>query len=82
MLFRSVTVHLETKLSEIGEKSVVIESAEGKQKLPADDIILAIGYNPAPAFESAKNVHIVGDAYAVGNLRTVVWRAWEIAESI
>ena len=77
-----VTVHLETKLSEIGEKSVVIESAEGKQKLPADDIILAIGYNPAPAFESAKNVHIVGDAYAVGNLRTVVWRAWEIAESI
>ena len=77
-----VPVHLETKLSEIGEKSVVIESAEGKQKLPADDIILAIGYNPAPAFESAKNVHIVGDAYAVGNLRTVVWRAWEIAESI
>ena len=77
-----VPVHLETKLSEIGEKSVVIESSEGKQKLPADDIILAIGYNPAPAFESAKNVHIVGDAYAVGNLRTVVWRAWEIAESI
>lgn len=77
-----VPVHLETKLSEIGEKCVVIESAEGKQKLPADDIILAIGYNPAPAFESAKNVHIVGDAYAVGNLRTVVWRAWEIAESI
>lgn len=77
-----VPVHLETKLSAIEDKHVVIENKEGSRKLPYDDIILAIGYNPAPAFASAKNVHIVGDAYAVGNLRTVVWRAWEVAESI
>lgn len=45
-------------------------------------MITAVGYNPAPIAKASRHVHIVGDALKVGNLRTVVWRAWEVAEKI
>jgi len=25
-----------------------------------------------------KHVHIIGDAYKVGNLRSVIWQAWDV----
>ena len=25
-----------------------------------------------------KNVYVIGDAKAVGNLRTVIWNAWDV----
>jgi len=77
-----VPVYLESTLSEIKDDSVVIKMKEGTKKIKADSIILAIGYNPAPIAKSSKKVHIIGDAKAVGNLRTVVWGAWEVAEKI
>lgn len=77
-----VKVYLQSKLKEIGDKYVIVEDKNGSQKVACDDIILAIGYTPSPVFEKAKNVHYVGDCYEVGNLRTVVWRAWEVAESV
>ena len=67
---------------EISDKKVRIETKDGQAWIDADDIILAIGYNPNPLSKENKHVHIVGDAYSVGNLRTVVWRAWEVAEKI
>ena len=78
-----VPVHLESKCVEIKKGSVVIENKNGeRQEIKADSVITAIGYNPAPIAKKRKHVHIVGDALSVGNLRTVVWRAWEVAESI
>ena len=35
--------------------------------------------NYQPLAEKKKNVHIVGDACKVGNLRTVIWQAWDVA---
>ena len=77
-----VPVYLESKVVEISDKKVRIETKDGQTWLNADDIILAIGYNPNPLSKENKHVHVVGDAYSVGNLRTVVWRAWEVAEKI
>ena len=77
-----VPVYLESTLSEIKDDSVVIKMKEGTKKIKADSIILAIGYNPAPIAKASKKVHIIGDAKEVGNLRTVVWGAWEVAEKI
>ena len=77
-----VPVYLESKVVEISDKKVRIETKDGQTWIDADDIILAIGYNPNPLSKENKHVHIVGDAYSVGNLRTVVWRAWEVAEKI
>ncbi len=78
-----VPVYLESKCLEITPNSVTIQTKDGeKVEVPADSVITAIGYNPAPIAKKGKHVHIVGDALSVGNLRTVVWRAWEVAEKI
>ena len=78
-----VPVYLESKLLQIGDGFCLISDKDGKSiKIKTDNIITCIGYKPAPLAEKGKNVHIVGDALKVGNLRTVVWRAWEVAEKI
>ena len=40
---------------------------------------MSVGYNPAPIAKKASHVHVIGDAAAVGNLRTVIWGAWDVA---
>ena len=75
-----VPVYLETKTTEIRDDGVTIATKDGKtQDIPADNVILSVGYKPAPVAEKAKHVHIVGDAFKVGNLRTVIWQAWDVA---
>ncbi|MBQ7351941.1 MAG: FAD-dependent oxidoreductase [Clostridia bacterium] len=78
-----VPVYLESKCKEITDKAVIILDKDGNEKkIKADDVILAIGYNPNPIAKQSKKVHIVGDALEVGNLRTVIWRAWDIATKL
>ncbi len=73
-----VPVHLETRLTSIDEDGVTVTDKEGHSfKIPGDDCILSVGYKPAPL--ATKGVHLLGDAYKVGNLRTVIWQAWDIA---
>ncbi len=75
-----VPVYLETRTEEISEKGVVAVSKDGKRiELPADNVILSVGYKPAPLAKKGKNVHVIGDASKVGNLRTVIWQAWDVA---
>ena len=74
-----VPVHLETRLCEVKEDGVIVADKSGKQfKIDADSVILSTGYKPNPLTEKAKNVHIIGDASKVGNLRTVIWQAWDV----
>ena len=74
-----VPVHLETKLSEVHDDGVTVVDKNGmKFKIAADNVILCTGYRSAPLAEKAKHVHIVGDADKVGNLRSVIWGAWDI----
>lgn len=81
--YKKVPVHLESKVVEITPDSVVIEDKNGKiSTVKADSVITAIGYKSNPLAKGSKHVHIVGDALNVGNLRTVIWRAWEVAEKI
>ena len=79
----NVEVHLESKCKEIKDNSIVITDKEGKEhEINVDSVIMAVGYKPNPVVEESKHTHIVGDAYKVGNLRTVVWRAWDVALKI
>lgn len=81
--YKNVPVYFESRVLEIKDESVLIEDKDkNKVEIKADSVITAIGYNPAPIAKPSKHVHIVGDALSVGNLRTVVWRAWEVAEKI
>ncbi len=74
-----VPVYLETGLSEITEDGVTVKDKDGKTTdIKADSVILSVGYIPAPIAEKKKNVHVIGDAKAIGNLRTVIWNAWDV----
>ncbi len=75
-----VPVHLETKLLEITDSGVKVADKEGKCfDIAADSVILSVGYKPAPLVSKGKHVHVIGDASKVGNLRTVIWQAWDVA---
>ena len=75
-----VPVYLETRIAEIGENSVTAVDRNGKIfTLETDSVILSVGYHPAPMVRKGRRIHIVGDAYRVGSLRTVIWRAWDVA---
>jgi len=76
----SVPVLLETGVREIGDGVVVVADKEGKtSEVKADSVIMSVGYNPAPLAKKSGHVHVIGDAAKVGNLRTVIWGAWDIA---
>lgn len=80
---KKVPVYLESKVEEIGDKEVKVKGADGKiVRIPADNVIVSVGYVPDPLAPASRKVKLVGDADGVGNLRTVVWRAWKVAESI
>ena len=78
-----VDVRLETKLNAITEAGITVTDKDGATTdIPADSVILSVGYIPAPMAKKGKNVHVVGDADKVGNLRTVIWQAWDVAMKI
>ena len=75
-----VPVYLESRTTEIRDNGVTIATKDGQTiDVEADTVILSVGYKPAPVAEKAKHVHVIGDANKVGNLRTVIWGAWDVA---
>lgn len=79
LAFKKVPIYLETTLVEIKEHGVVVKDKEGKAfTLAGDDVIISIGYQPTPLARAGGRVHVVGDADKVGNLRTVIWQAWDV----
>ena len=78
-----VPVHLETGVKEIKDGAVVVADKSGNtSEIEADSVILSVGYNPAPLAKKQSHVHVIGDAASVGNLRTVIWGAWDVAMKI
>jgi len=79
----NVPVHLETGVKEIKDGLVIAADKEGnKLEIPTDSVILSVGYKPTPLAEKSKKVHVVGDCAKVGNLRTVIWGAWDTCMKI
>lgn len=75
-----VPVHLETRLEEVQKDGVVVSARDGRSfHIAADSVILSVGYKPAPLVPKNRHVYLVGDAVKVGNLRTVIWNAWDVA---
>src|SRR5574344_1046010 len=78
-----VPVYLETSVIEIKKDGVVAKDKNGKTiELKADTILSSVGYIPSPLFAESKHIHVVGDAYKVGNLRNVIWRVWDVVMKI
>ena len=81
--WKKVPLMLESTVTEIGDGFVSVKAKDGTvTKVEADCVITGIGYNPAPIAANDKRVHVIGDALKVGNLRTVIWGAWDVAMKI
>ncbi len=77
--WKKVPVYLSSKLKEVKDGSILMDTPEGEKEVACDSVILSAGYVPTPAFAKSKKVHLVGDCLSVGNLRSVIWRAYEVA---
>ena len=77
-----VPVYLETMLKEVRDDCIVCDRAGEKITIPCDTVISSAGYIPSPLSKEKGKVRLVGDCREVGNLRTVIWRAYEIAMKI
>ena len=74
-----VPVYLETSLAEVRADGVTVKTKDGEEiVINADNVIMSTGYRPAPLTKKSRHVHVIGDANKVGNLRTVIWQAWDV----
>lgn len=74
-------VYLETGVKEVTKDGIIAVTKDGKEiEIKGSDVIESVGYRPAPVMQ--KGVHLVGDCATVGNLRTVIWKAWDVAMKI
>ena len=79
--YYKVDVYLESVVKEIGDNYIVIGTKDGDVKIDVDDVILSVGYKSTPlvAEDEKNHIHVVGDALKVGNLKNVIWKAYELA---
>lgn len=83
--WKKIPVYLEMVLKEVDKEEIVCTDKENKIiKIKCDSVIASTGYIPTPLVESGKykNVQLVGDCNGIGNLKTVIWRAYEVAMKI
>ena len=72
----------ETTLKEVRDGVIVCTAKDGKElEIPCDSVISCAGYISAPLPETGR-AKLVGDCRRVGNLRSVVWDAYEAAMKI
>ena len=79
----NVPVYLNAGVKNITDTEVEVECQDKSiVNLPADSVIMSVGYHPVPLMEEGKHVHLLGDCRKVGNVRTAIWGAWDIAMKI
>jgi 2-enoate reductase len=78
------------KLDAVNAKGVVVAPTKGqgdKKEIEADSVVIAIGFKALPSiagelYESGIEVYEVGDGRKVGNIKTAIGDAYEVARSI
>lgn len=79
---KKTPVYLETKLKEVRDGEIVCESKQGEITIKCDSVISSVGYIPDPLTKGETKAYYIGDCKKVGNLRTVIWDAYETAMKI
>ncbi len=84
LAFKKVPVYLEHTITEIGDGYVMVKpNRDGEAfKLECDSVVNGIGFLPAPIAPDDKTVRRVGTAVKWGNLRDVIWGAWDVCMKI
>ena len=84
LAFKKVPVYLEHTITEIGDGYVMVAPKGGKEafRLECDAVVNGIGFIPAPIAPNEKGVKRVGTCEKWGNLRNVIWSAWDVCMKI
>ena len=84
LAFKKVPVYLEHTITEIGDGYVMVKPAKGGDafKIECDSVVNGIGFVPAPVAATDKKVHHIGTCEKWGNLRDVIWGAWDVCMKI
>ena len=83
LAYKNTEIYLSASTQKIEPNKVTIKDKDGNiVEIDCDDVIVSVGYNPKPLAEDKGKVHLVGDCYKVGNLRTVIWRVWDVCMKI
>ena len=77
-----VPVYLNTALKEVKDDSIICINNNKEIEIKCNSVISSAGYIPDPLSPKKKNVYLIGDCDKVGNLRTVIWKAYECAMKI
>lgn len=78
-----VPVYLNSTLKEVKDDEIICVNKEGKDiSIKCDSVISSTGYISTPLVKESAKVKLVGDCRQVGNLRSVIWRAYEVAMKI
>ncbi len=86
LAFKKVPVYLEHSICEIGDGYVMVKPKNGGDafKVECDSVVNGLGFVPKTMFQSKKSLHIhkVGTCVKWGNLRNVIWGAWDVCMKI
>ena len=85
MEYHKVPVYLHSTVTEITDKGCTVKNVETGETtfVECDSVVNGIGFVPTPVGgKDNKKAYRVGDCVAIGNLRTVIWRAWDVCLKI
>ena len=92
MEYHKVPVYLHSTVTEIADKGCTVKNVQTGETffVECDSVVNGIGFVPTPVggktasrkVKGRETIHRVGDCVAIGNLRTVIWRAWDVCMKI
>ena len=92
MEYHKVPVYLHSTVTEITDKGCTVKNVQTGESffVECDNVVNGIGFVPTPVggrtasrkVKGKETIFRVGDCVAVGNLRTVIWRAWDVCMKI
>ena len=84
MEYHKVPVYLESTVTAIRDGSVTVKNVKNGDtfEVACDNVVNGIGFVPTPVGGKSSKAYRVGDCVAIGNLRTVIWRAWDVCMKI
>ena len=85
MEYHKVPVYLHSTVTEITDKGCTVKNVQTGETtfVECDSVVNGIGFVPSPVGgKNNKKAYRVGDCVAIGNLRTVIWRAWAVCMQI
>ena len=85
MEYHKVPTYLESTVTEITDTGCTVKNVKTGEStfVACDNVVNGVGFIPTPVGgKENKQVFRVGDCVAIGNLRTVIWRAWDVCMKI